>query len=155
MSEIIVKPLEWDGDEYVGWTAYGVGLGYSIDDESGEEECFVLTKHDGHSELKSAHASFAAASEFAQAGYESRILSAIDLEATKAEIAAKDVEIERLRASLKNLVASATAFHDAACGHISDSTYDMDGILAEAEADLSVSAIPDALAALNASEREA
>ncbi len=72
-----VKPLEWDGDEYVGWTAYGVGLGYSIDDESSDEELFILTKHDGSSELKSSHASLDAAQEFAQADFDKRVLEVI------------------------------------------------------------------------------
>lgn len=72
-----VKALEWEGSEYTGWSAYGVGLSYSVDDESSDEECFILAKHEGASTLKSAHPSLDKAQSAAQADYERRILSAL------------------------------------------------------------------------------
>ncbi len=74
---VAVKALEWDGNDYTGWSAYGLGLGYQIDDETSDEECFILEKHEGSSVIKSAHASLNAAQEYAQADYEARIRSAL------------------------------------------------------------------------------
>lgn len=64
-------------------------------------------------------------------------------------ILAKDAEIAKLRDALTVLEKAATEFHDAATEYLSDSTYDADGVLANAEAQLSVTAIPGARAALN------
>lgn len=67
-------------------------------------------------------------------------------------LAAKDAVIERLREALTVLEKAATEFHDAATEYLSDSTYDADGVLANAEAQLSVTAIPEARSALSKQE---
>lgn len=50
---------------------------------------------------------------------------------------------------LGKLIDASESFHDAATAYFTDSTYDGDGILADSEATLSVSALPDAKALLS------
>ena len=63
-------------------------------------------------------------------------------------LAAKDADIARLREALESLISAAEEFHEAATAHLSDTTFDRDGILAAREAELTVAALPDARAAL-------
>lgn len=77
MTDVKIKPLDWDGDNYTGWCAPGVGIEYLIDDETGAEELFVLSKIEGASTFKSAHQSLHEAQKFAQDDHESRIRSAL------------------------------------------------------------------------------
>ena len=66
----------------------------------------------------------------------------------QADLAAKDADIARLREALESLISAAEEFHEAATAHLSDTTFDRDGILAAREAELTVAALPDARAAL-------
>lgn len=66
----------------------------------------------------------------------------------EAALAAKDAEIAKLRDALRSLVSATADFHEAAMEHLSDTTFDSDGILAEREAELSVVALPEARAAI-------
>lgn len=58
-------------------------------------------------------------------------------------------EIDRLREALATLTASASEFHEAVMPYLSDTTFDGDGVLANAEARLSVTALPLSRAALS------
>lgn len=55
-----------------------------------------------------------------------------------------------VRKALKALIKATQEFHEAATSHFNDSDYDFDLFLAKAEAELSVTALPDAIAALSA-----
>lgn len=55
-----------------------------------------------------------------------------------------------VRKALKALIKATQEFHEAATSHFNDSDYDFDLFLAKAEAELSVTALPDAVAALSA-----
>lgn len=57
-------------------------------------------------------------------------------------------EKERLEAALQKLHDAASVFHNAALVHLSDTTFDSDGGLSEADAELSVNALPGARSAL-------
>lgn len=155
MTEITIKPLEWrfwDLKHEYGrgsWDANTPWETYSIHDVSEryptDNRYYCPKVSDQFETLELAQAA-------AQRDHESRVRSAINLDAHKAEIAAKDAEIERLREALTALERAATEFHDAATEYLSDSTYDADGVLANAEAQLSVTAIPEARSALSKQE---
>ncbi len=72
-----VKPLEWRGDEHVGWSAYAAGFGYYIEDESDKDPCFILERHEGSSVTKSAHATLGDAQSHAQSHFDGVIRAAL------------------------------------------------------------------------------
>lgn len=55
---------------------------------------------------------------------------------------------ERLKAALTKLEAAASGFYDSATTYFSDTTFDADGVLSNAHAELSVVALPDARAVI-------
>lgn len=73
------KALEWEGDEYVGWTARDAGHLYEIDDDgSDDEKDYTLeVVIYGRSHL-TRHETLEAAKSAAQADYSARIMSAIE-----------------------------------------------------------------------------
>ena len=77
-----------------------------------------------------------------------RWMAAEAASAVYSALAAKDADIARLREALESLISAAEEFHEAATAHLSDTTFDRDGILAAREAELTVAALPDARAAL-------
>jgi hypothetical protein len=106
MTEITIKPLEWrfwDLKHEYGrgsWDANTPWETYSIHDVS---EKYPTDNRYYCPKVSDQFETLELAQEAAQRDHESRVRSAINLEAHKAEIAAKDAELVRLQTGIKRL----------------------------------------------------
>jgi len=108
MSKITVKPLEWDefSTEFNRHFQSNTILGQFQICYLGEFECWQLyspQKSASWKENFSRHSTSDAAKVSAQAGYESRILSAIEAPELASRVSELEGENERLRAALRKV----------------------------------------------------